>query len=316
MSFPITADFSGDWEVWSATLPSGDERLEVVAYKTDLIVLGFTGTFPLEMVVIDTLSRTVRSVDNLVEANPWMGCLVITGDALYYFGGIGDDRAMLLDSWKYMVLPSANTTLNPTPSPTVNPAATRTPLDYGPWILGESWMSRSLNSHSCGWDGDDTIFILGGGSVDENGIGVTTNYGLMSFSIQSGDFTDHGTSSLSSWVQAASSTYYEDQLYIILSDSVFGHLNMSSGATDFQSTETVSMNARHSCIATDGEYLYVLGGVPSFGQQYQFRIFKLSTSSWLQDGPDLPFAVAVSGCLVHNGTIYVIGGIDPDVAWP
>ena len=176
-------------------------------------------------------------------------------------------------------------------------------------------MPRISCSFSCGWDGDDTVYILGGATQDSIGISSLVN-GLMTFSIQTGTFSDYGTSSLSSSVNAASTTYYEDQLYMILGQSVFGRFNMSSGATDLESTESVSMDARYSCIATDGEYLYILGGLPSFGQQYQFRIFKLSTSSWLQDGPDLPFAVAVSGCLVHNGTIYVIGGIDPDVAWP
>lgn len=76
---------------------------------------------------------------------------------------------------------------------------------------------------------------------------------------------------------------------------------------------TMPINTPNACQATDGRYLFILGGgIYTIATESAFQIFDTYTLSWITKAPNMTQARAHSACEVYNGFLYVFGGYDYD----
>ena len=75
---------------------------------------------------------------------------------------------------------------------------------------------------------------------------------------------------------------------------------------------SIPINIQRACLATDGRYLYAMGGAQRINGSYvtidHFQVMDIVNNIWFNDTPKLNFARQQSACIIKNGSIYLFGG--------
>ena len=198
----------------------------------------------------------------------------------------------------------------------------KAPTSFGQWIsvTDTPVLPRSSYGTIVGHDPSGDIICLIGGLVN--------GYQLVSYNVETRDFTDHGQNYLPTYLQfhqyGFGQTYTQIGDILWMTDYRGNYFNTFNTKTlEFvfsnhgQYLIPVDVNA-DACLASSQNYLFVVGGSNSLnGTGYNYldllQIYDVSLSLWKNNLPKLLEKRSSLACFVHNEYLYAIGGVNVEI---
>eukprot|EP01083_Nonionella_stella_P279409 950510_1 len=169
--------------------------------------------------------------------------------------------------------------------------------DYLNWITGTNAPPELGAMSAVGFDGVDTIFILGGDSLPVQQV-LAYNVYSDAFTVLGNilTFTGDGGYDYGGYAQV------DDILYVHTTPEHISTFNMSSLESVDQAITLPEYGFTfHICLTASNTHLFMQ-------MQSRLEIYDIANGNWLSSVPTMNTDTVYAACIVHNDKFYAIGG--------
>eukprot|EP01083_Nonionella_stella_P242140 844889_1 len=180
--------------------------------------------------------------------------------------------------------------------------------DNSVWILGNTSLPRGISNPAAGYY-NDLVYLIGG-KTDAYPGGPSGP--LVSFSPSTHNFTDIGNGSYlgsNPWGYAQPYTQNIDTVWMIPHLASWFTTFTLSNLTLHTNYQALSFWVEQPCVTSNNsDYIFVIGGKTSQSKYARIQIFRISTTSWLNNPPNMTVGRTALGCSIVNNMLYAVGG--------